>query len=86
MSLAVIALIVGVIALTYVIVQWRREQIERAYERGDTLRKLGTFAFVVIVAWTLIRSGDPVLIGIAVLGFVFATIYVIIEEPHKTAV
>lgn len=86
MNVGVLALIVGVVALTYVIVASRREKVERTYERGENYRKLITAAAAVIVAWTFIRSGDPVLIAFAVLGFVFATVYVMIEQPQKQVV
>lgn len=86
MSVGVWGLIIGVVAITYVIVSWRRQQIERAYERGDTYRKFFTVIVAILVAWTFIRSGDPWLMAAAVLGIAFATIYVIIEQPHKELV
>lgn len=86
MSVGVFALAVGVIAVTYVVVASRRERVARAYERGDTLRKLVTAIAIALVAWTFLRSGDPVLIGAAILGIAFATIYVVIEQPHKEVV
>lgn len=84
--LTVIALTVLVVVLTWLVVSWRREPIEAAYERGDQQRKLLTAVAVIVVAWTFIRSGDPWLMVLAVVGIAFATLYFAIEQPHKEVV
>ena len=86
MNVGVIALIVGVVALTYVVVQMRREKVEKTYERGKRYRELGTMAAAVVIAWLFIRSGDPVRMAVALLLFVVATVYVIVEQPQKEIV
>lgn len=86
MNIAVIAAVVGVIALTYVIVEWKRDSIERSYERGKLYRELVTAIAAAIVGWTFIRSGDPALVAVAVMLFAFATLYFVIEQPHKEVI
>lgn len=86
MNIAVIAAVIGVIALTYVVVEWRRDAIEQRYERGKLYRELATAIAAAIVGWTFIRSGDPALVGIAVLLFAFATLYFVVEQPHKEVI
>lgn len=86
MSVGVIALIVGVVTITYLVVQWRRDRVERSYERGKRYRELGTMAAAVVIAWLFIRSGDPVRMAVALLLFALATVYVAIERPHKEVV
>lgn len=85
-SIPALALIATVVALTWLVVATRRERVESWYERGDTWRKLLTAAAIALVAWTFVRSGDPVLIAFALGGIALATVYVIIEQPHKTVV
>jgi len=57
--------------------------IEQWYRRGERTRQAVTAVFLVAVAWTFIRSGDGLLILIAIGAIASATIYVLIEEPHK---
>lgn len=86
MNIGVIALVVGVVAVTYVVVQWRREKVEKSYEKGKKYRELGTMTAAVIIAWLFIRSGDPLRVAAAIGLFVVATIYVVIEQPQKEIV
>lgn len=83
MNIGVITLIVGVVALTYVVVQLRRDHVEKTYERGKRYRELGTMVAAVIIAWLFIRSGDPLRMAVALLLFVVATVYVLVEQPQK---
>lgn len=86
MNIGVLGMIVGVVAVTYLVVQWRREKVEKTYERGKRYRELGTMVAAVIIAWLFIRSGDPLRVAAAIGLFVVATVYVIIEQPQKEIV
>lgn len=86
MNIGVIALIIGVVLATYVVVSWRREKVEKSYEKGKRYRELGTMAAAVIIAWLFIRSGDPVRMAVALMLFVVATVYVLVEQPQKEVV
>jgi len=78
-----LVLIGAVVLLTYVVFGRYRRAIEQWYRRGERTRQAVTAVFLVAVAWTFIRSGDGLLILIAIGAIASATIYVLIEEPHK---
>lgn len=86
MNIGIIALVVGVVAVTYVAVQLRRESVKTSYEKGKRYREIGTMTAAVIIAWLFIRSGDPLRMGVAIILFVIATVYVVIERPQDELV
>jgi Ca2+/Na+ antiporter len=86
MNVAALALIVGVVAITYVVVQWRRDQVEKSYEKGKRYREIVTISAAVLIAWLFIRSGDPLRMAVALLLFATATIFILVEQPHKDIV
>lgn len=86
MNVGVLALVFGVVAITYVLVQWRREKVEKSYEKGKRYREIGTMAAAVLIGWLFIRSGDPVRMAIALALFAIATIFVLVEQPQKDIV
>lgn len=82
----ILLIILATVGVTVLIAQRRRESIRDRYHRFDRARKLVYAAALVLIAWTFLSSGDPILI-IAAIGLIAsATIYFVVERPHETIV
>ena len=77
-----LAIIAATVVVTILITRWRRERIERAYERHKFTRKLLAAIIGLLIAWTLLHSGDLLLMAIAVFFVASATVYWYIERPN----
>lgn len=82
----VIAIIIATFIVTVLVVRWREDQVRDTYERFKFARKLGAALIALLLAWTLLSSGDPWLMAAAIGGLVFATTYWYIERPDEQVV
>jgi uncharacterized membrane protein len=82
----VIVIIILTAAATVLLARNRQEQIKATYQRFEFTRKLITAFGVLLIAWTFLNSGDPVLMIVAIVGIVFATTYWYVEQPHERVV
>lgn len=81
---ATIVLPVVATILVTILVVWRyRETVESAYSTFEYLRKTIGAILIVLVAWTFLRSGSLLLFTFALGLIVFATIWFLIEQPHR---
>lgn len=85
-TIQVLVIIVLTAALTVVLARNRQDQIKQTYQRFEFTRKLITAVGVLLIAWTFLNSGDPILSVVAIIGIVFATTYWYIERPYDSVV
>jgi len=74
------------ILLTIVLFSRRREAVERTYYRIEYFRGIIGAIALTTLSWTFLRSGSLYLVLIAIGLIVFATVYVLVERPHRTLV
>jgi len=82
----IILIIIGVVAVTVLVARNREEQIKQNYQRFETTRKAVTATGAALIAWTLLNSGDVLLILVAVALLIFVSMYLYIERPHDKVV
>ena len=82
----IILIIIGVVAVTVLVARNREEQIKQNYQRFETTRKAVTAIGAALIAWTLLNSGDMLLILVAVALLIFVSMYLYIERPHDKVV
>lgn len=86
MNLFIASLVIIAVGATILFATWKPDKargIHRTFERS---RKAIGAVFVILISWTLLRSGRPTYIGAALLMIVLATIYFVIERPDKQVV
>lgn len=62
------------------------DQTRRFYELSEKVRKAVTILAGIIVAWTLLNSGNVVYVASAFLAIVLGAAYIYVERPHETLV
>lgn len=82
----VITIIAVTVIVTAFIVHWRRSRVESFYDRYKFISRLVAALVGFLIAWTLLHTGDPLLMAVAVVGIALATVYYIIEKPHEDVV
>jgi len=86
MNATVIFAVLFVVLGTIVVFSRRRERVERTYYAIEYFRGVIGAIAIITVSWTFLRSGSTYLIAIALGLIMFATVYVLVEQPHKTLV
>lgn len=86
MNLFVFSLIVIAVGGTVLFATLRPRKAERVHNTMERWRKTVGAIAGALIAWTLIRSGRPEYIFAAVVMIALATIYIVIEQPHKEVV
>lgn len=86
MEATVIFATVFVILGTVLLFSRRRETVERTYYRIEYFRGVIGATALILISWTFLRSGSIHLILTALALIVFATVYVLVERPHRTIV
>lgn len=79
--LAVGALIIAVIIATLLLWRTNEGAVRGAVSLGERLRLVFGLIFLALAAYHLIRSGNPLYIGAAVIGFGFLTAWLLVERP-----
>ncbi|MFC6720904.1 hypothetical protein ACFQGT_00460 [Natrialbaceae archaeon GCM10025810] len=64
----------------------RGDQIERTYHTIEYFRGVIGATALVLISWTFLRSGSMYLFVVAIGLIVFATVYVLVEQPHRNLV
>jgi preprotein translocase subunit YajC len=82
----ILLIILGVITLTFLVARNREQQIKERYKRFEKTRKFVTAVGALLIAWTLLNSGDLLLIIAAILLLVFVSMYLFVERPHDKVV
>jgi preprotein translocase subunit YajC len=82
----ILLIILGVITLTFLVAHNREQQIKERYKRFEKTRKFVTAVGALLIAWTLLNSGDLLLIIAAILLLVFVSMYLFVERPHDKVV
>lgn len=82
--LYIAALVVLAVGSALLLVRYRRQKVVRGYKRFQRWRTLISSIILVLVAWTFLRSGRPLLIGIAIVLIFLVTMYVIVDKPNET--
>jgi preprotein translocase subunit YajC len=82
----ILLIILGVITLTFLVARNREQQIKERYKRFEKTRKFVTAVGALLIAWTLLNSGDLLLIIAAILLLVFVSMYFFVERPHDKVV
>jgi len=86
MEASVIFATVFAVLLTLVLFSRRRETVEKTYHRIEYFRGVIGAIALITISWTFLRSGSIHLILTAIALIVFATVYVLVERPHRTLV
>lgn len=86
MNAGIIFAVVFTVLATIALVSRRRERVERTYYAIEYFRGVIGALALITISWTFLRSGSTYLIAVALGLIVFATVYVLIEKPHKTLV
>jgi preprotein translocase subunit YajC len=82
----ILLVILAVITLTFLVARNREQQIKERYKRFEKTRKFVTAVGALLIAWTLLNSGDLLLIIAAILLLVFVSMYLFVERPHDKVV
>lgn len=85
-AVTITAIVAATVAVTYLLIRNRRQRVSRAYYRFETARQVVTAAILVLIAWTFLNSGRPLLMFGAVLAIAFAVIYWYVERPDQEVV
>ena len=86
MSAIAFALVVAVVFGVAALYRLRPSKVERTYNTVERWRKIIWGVVVIGVTWTFIRSGRPELIFIALVSVALASVYIVVEQPHKNLV
>jgi asparagine N-glycosylation enzyme membrane subunit Stt3 len=82
----IILIVAGVVGVTFLLARNREEQIKQKYQRFEKTRKFIWAVGALLIAWTLLNSGDIILVLIAVGLLVFVSMYIFVERPHDQVV
>ena len=82
--MVIAALFVLAIGSAVLLYKLRTNEVETAYNRFETARKLISAAAAGIIGWTFLQSGRPELILAAIVLLFLATVYVLVEKPNET--
>ena len=82
----VLAIMIGTVLVTVLLVRRWQDRVVERYQRLRFVRRVGGAFIAVLIAWTLINSGEPLLMLIAVIGLASATVYWYIERPDEKVV
>ena len=82
----ILLVILAVVTLTFLVARNREQQIKERYKRFEKTRKFVTAVGALLIAWTLLNSGDLLLIIAAILLLVFVSMYLFVERPHDKVV
>ena len=82
----ILLIILGVVTVTFLVARNREEQIKQRYQKFEKTRKFVTPVGALLIAWTLLNSGDLLLVVIAVGLLIFVSMYLFIERPHDKVV
>ena len=80
------ALVVAVVFGTAAVVHMKPSLAEGFWDTFERWRKLIGGVVLIAIAWTFLRSGQPVLILIALVSIALATVFILVEKPHETLV
>lgn len=84
--LAVGALILTAVIGTFILYMVNEPAVRATVSFVDRIRYVVGILFLGLAAYHLIRSGNPVYVGIAVLGFAFLTGYALVERPWSDTI
>jgi len=85
-TLGILAAILAAVVGTWVVYRMAPNSVERTISVAEKLRWAFGLAFLALAAYHLLRSGNPVYITAAVLGFAFLTGYALVERPWKSTI
>lgn len=85
-NITIIAMVAIVVAATVIFVSRDKERAQKTHTTMERSRKGIGAVLLVIVSWTFLRSGKWYLILGALLMVSLATIYILVEKPHKEMV
>ena len=85
-GVTVVGIMIATVLVTVLIVHSRRDRAIELYERYRFFQKFAAAIIGILIAWTLINSGQPVLMLLAVLGLASATVYWYVERPDEEVV
>lgn len=85
-AVTVVGIMLATVLVTLLLVHRNREQAIEWYDRSRFLRKFGGALIAILLAWTLINTGELVLIVLAVVGLASATVYWYVERPDEKVV
>lgn len=82
--------IAALIATTALVVLWlfrvNESGVERTVRVVDKARWVIGLLFLGLAAYHLIRSGDPLMVLVAMGGFAFLIAYLLVEQPWKRVI
>lgn len=79
--LGILALIMAAVLGTLTMWRLNEPAVRTTVTLVDKARWIIGILFLGLAAWHFLRSGNPVLIAIAVLGFAFLTGFMLVERP-----
>lgn len=80
-ALAITSLILAAVLGTFVLYSLNAPAVEATVSMVDRIRYLVGILFLGLAAWHLLRSGNPLQIGLALAGIAFLTGYALVERP-----
>lgn len=80
------ALVITVVFGTAALAHYRRSKVESAWDTFDRWRTVIGGLVLIGISWTFLRSGHPELIAVALVAISLATVWFMVEKPHKTLV
>lgn len=86
MELFLISMVVATIAIVFIFVTRHTRKAEKTYMTLERSRKTIGAVFLILLVWTFLLSGNPVLMLVALLGVAVAALYVFVEKPHKQVI
>lgn len=84
--LAIAALILAVVLATYLIWTLNAPAVRTTVGVVEKLRLVIGILFLTLAAWHLLRSGNPLYVALAMLGFAFLTAYALVERPWQNTI
>lgn len=85
-ELSIIAMVAIVVAGTVIFTSRHEQRAQTTHNTMERSRKGIGAVLLVVVSWTFLRSGQWYLILGALVMIALATIYVMVEKPHKEVV
>ena len=85
-AVTVVGIMLATVLVTLFVVHRNRERAIEWYERTKFFRKVGGAIIAILLAWTLINSGEPALMLLAIVGLASATVYWYVERPEEKVV